>query len=419
MAMTITEKILAVHADEKKVTPGQIVVVDVDRVFTHDVFGPLVIKAFYKKGLKKVWDKEKIVFIGDHEVPTISEQAGAQYQEIVAFAKEQDLKNFYYGQGICHQIMPEQGYVRPGQIILGTDSHTVTYGALGCFSTGIGTQEMANIWATGKIWLKVPPTIKFECIGKWPAGVYSKDLILHVIGLMRADGCTYKATEFTGPAILDLSVDARLTISNMVVEMGAKNGIMPVDHKVKEYLAQRNIPESAYTVFQSDADAAYEQVITIDVSKLTPTVAAPKGVDDVMPLEKVEGTKIHQGFIGSCTNGRIEDLRQAAQILKDKKIAPYMKLVVSPASKDIYKQALQEGLIEIFLDAGAIVTNAYCGLCYGKTGGVLGKGEVAICSNNRNFAGRLGHKESQVYLASPATVAASVVAGKITDPRSV
>lgn len=412
--MTITEKILAKHAGKDSVTPGEIVEVNVDKVFSHDVFTPFVIEEFEKKGYK-IWDRDKIVFISDHEVPSVSEKAGERYQQMAKFAREQGITNFYYGEGICHQLMPEKGHVKPGQIVIGTDSHTVTYGALNTFSTGIGSKEMAQIWNTGKIWLKVPPTIKVTFQNKLQKGVYSKDLILHLLGKIKADGAVYKAIEMSGDTIDDLSMDARFTMTNMVVEMGAKNGIMKFDDKCKKYMQERNITE--YDSYDNDEDAVFEKEIVIDSSNVGPQIAGPKRVDEVNDISGVEGLKIHQGFLGSCTNGRIEDLRIAASILKGKKTADYLKFIVTPASNDIFKQALKEGLIDIFLDCGAIVTNSSCGLCMGKSGGVLGKGEVAICSNNRNFPGRLGHKDSKVYLASPAAVAASVIEGKITDPR--
>lgn len=413
MGMTLTEKITAKHAGEKDVVPGEIVEVDIDKVFVHDIFAAAVIHEF-KKQNEKVWNPEKIVFVVDHELPSVSPNAGAKYQEMVEFAKQQSIKNFYYGEGICHQIMPEQGHVKPGEIIIGTDSHTVTYGALNAFSTGIGSKEMSNIWATGKIWLKVPKTIKFIIAGKLKKGVYSKDLILYILGMMKADGCVYKAVDFSGDTIGDLSMDARFTMTNMVVEMGAKNGIMPFDEITRSFLDEKNIRD--YDIVENDPDANYEHVHRIDASTIDPQMSNDKSIDDVIRVDSKEGMPIHQGFIGSCTNGRIEDLRIAAAILDGKKIAPYIKFIITPASRSIFKQAMKEGLINTFLDAGAVVTGTGCGLCYGAHGGVVGENEVAICANNRNFPGRLGHKNAKIFLASPATVAASVIEGKITHP---
>ncbi len=414
MGMTITEKILAKHAGKAVVKVGDIVMVEVDKVFVHDVFASAVIKEF-RKNNSEVWDPDKIVFIVDHELPSVSEEAGGVYQEMVSFAKEQGISNFYYGEGVCHQLMPEKGHVKPGDIVIGTDSHTVTYGALGAFSTGIGSKEMANIWAAGEIWLKVPETLRFDFKGKLPSGVYSKDLILHVIKKMRADGCGYKAVEFSGDTIEELSSDARFTMTNMVVEMGAKNGVIGFDKNTEAYLSERNVTD--YSVVLNDADAEFGAEYKIDTTMINPQIAGPEGVDDVKDIQEIEGLPVNQGFIGSCTNGRLEDLRIAASILKGKKVAPYVKLIVTPASKSIFKQAIAEGLINIFLDAGAVVTSTGCGLCYGALGGVLGKDEVAVCSNNRNFPGRLGHKDAKVFLASPATVAASVIEGKIVNPK--
>lgn len=414
MGMTLTEKILAKHAGKRNVSPGEIVEVDVDKVFVHDIFAASVIVEFQRHN-QTVWDPDKIVFIVDHELPAVSPNAGAKYQEMVAFSKQQAITQFYYGEGICHHIMPEQGHVKPGQIIIGTDSHTVTYGALDTFSTGIGSKEMADIWATGKIWLKVPGTIKFILDGKLKKGVYSKDLILYILGMMKADGCVYSAVEFSGNTIHDLSMDARFTMTNMVVEMGAKNGIIPFDNVTRSFLNEKNIRD--YEIVENDPDAAYVQVHHINASAITPQMVTDKSIDDVIEVDSVEGKPIHQGFIGSCTNGRIEDLRVAAGILKGNKVAPYIKFIVTPASRSVYMQAVKEGLMETFINAGAVVTAPGCGLCYGAHGGVVGKNEVAICANNRNFPGRLGHKNAKIFLASPATVAASVIQGKITNPK--
>jgi 3-isopropylmalate/(R)-2-methylmalate dehydratase large subunit len=413
MGLTITEKIIARHAGKEYVQPGEIVSVDVDKVFVHDIFASTVIEEFGKLE-SEVWDPKKIIFIIDHDLPSTSEHSGAIYQKMVDFAKKNKIENFYYGEGVCHQVIPEQGHVLPGEIFIGTDSHTVTYGALNSLATGVGSTEMAAIWKTGKIWLKVPETVRFVLKGHLPTNVYSKDIVLYVLGKMKSDGCVYKSIEFSGPGISELSMDARFTIANMSVEMGAKNCIFPFDATTKEYMSDRT--RSDYTIYSNDDNAKFSAVYDIDLDTIKPQVSGPKSVDDVKNLEEIEGLVIHQGFIGSCTNGRLEDLRIAANILKNRKVAPYVKLIVSPASKKVYLDAMKEGLLEIFIQAGAVVTNPTCGLCYGKHGGVIGKNEVAICSNNRNFPGRLGHKDGKIYLASPAAVAVSVLNGKITDP---
>ncbi|MEO5379076.1 MAG: 3-isopropylmalate dehydratase large subunit [Magnetococcus sp. DMHC-6] len=415
MGQTATEKIIAKHTKQSRVTPGEIVSVTVDRVFSHDIFATTVIREFQKIG-KPLWRPQDVILIVDHDVPSTSADSGAIYQEMTDFAIKWGLKNFYYGEGVCHQLMPEKGHVGPGEIIIGTDSHTVTYGALGALATGVGSTEMAAIWSSGTIWLKVPETIRVVLSGALQNGVFAKDLILHLIGLLGSDGCTYKALEFDGPGVATLSMDERLTIANMVVEMGAKNGIFPVDDITRAYLSSRYF--SDYPDISSDADAQFCRVISLDMSSISPKLSGPKRVDDIHDLQSLAGMTIHQGFIGSCTNGRLEDLRIAARILAGQSVAPFVKLIISPASRSIYLQAMDEGLIKIFLQAGGVVTNPGCGLCFGKLGGVLGAGEVAICSNNRNFPGRLGHPDAHIYLASPASVALSVITGKITSPIS-
>ncbi len=414
MGMTITEKIIAAHAKKGHVQPGEIVDVDVDGVFVHDVFGPAVIDEF-KRQNRAIWDSSKITMVIDHELPAVSENAGAGYQKMVEFSKASNIKHFYYGEGVCHQVIPEKGRVKPGELFIGADSHTVTYGALTAFSTGIGTKEMAGICGTGRIWLKVPETIKFVINGELPDGVFSKDLILYIIGKMKADGCVYKAVEYSGTAIEKLSMDARFTLANMTVEMGAKNAMIGFDHTTKTWVEKRGIKE--YTVYANDPDAKFEEVHTLEAKEVVPQTAGPAGVDDVKAIERVRGTNIHQVFVGSCTNGRLEDLEIAAKIIKGRKIADYIKLIITPASKSIYLQAIERGLIRTFIDAGALVSGPGCGLCYGVHGGVLGKGEIAVCTNNRNFSGRLGHRDAKVYLASPATAVASAIEGKIADPR--
>lgn len=416
MGQTITEKILAAKAGRKKVLPGEIIEVEPDKVFAHDIFSPGVIDEFKAIGssLKKAAD---IILIVDHELPATSEHAANGQLKTIEFAREYGIKNFYFGEGVCHQVIPEKGHVLPGDLIIGTDSHTVTYGALSAFSTGVGSTEMAAIWATGKTWLKVPVSVKVEVRGKLSKGVYSKDLVLYLVGRFGGDGLNYKALEFSGDSISSLSMDARFTLTNMAVEMGAKNGIIAFDDITEDYISRFN--SSSYQSYSSDPAAEYEKVVVVEASEIKPQLSGPGAVDKIQEVQDLSGKKITQGFIGSCTNGRLEDLRIAATILSGKKIAPFIKLIVSPASKEIYRAAMKEGLIEIFLEAGAVVTNPCCSLCYGVSGGVLGEIDVAICSNNRNFPGRMGHKNAEIYLASPATVAASAIAGEIITENEI
>ncbi len=410
MGQTLTEKILAVKSGKKRLSPGEIVEVTPDKVFSHDIFSPTVIDEFKEMG-RELKNQQNIILIIDHELPATSENAAAGYLKTVEFAQKNQIEHFYFGEGVCHVVIPEKGHIKPGDVIIGTDSHTVTYGAISAFSTGVGSTEMAAIWATGKTWLKVPGTIKIQINGELKPGVYSKDLILHLIGKLGSDGLNYKAVEFCGDTITALSMEARFTMTNMVVEMGAKNGIIGFDQKTEAYLTEKGISE--YPIYTSDSSAQYEKQIVIDAGEILPQLSGPDGVDQVQELKTLKGKKITQGFIGSCTNGRLEDLRIAAGLLQGKQVAPYVKLIVTPASKQIYRDAIKEGLIETFLEAGAVVTNPCCSLCYGVSGGVLGKEDVAVCSNNRNFPGRMGHKMAEVYLASPATVAASSIAGEL------
>lgn len=412
MGMTITEKILAAHAKSDCVRAGEFVVVEVDKVMSHDVFTPSIIKHFKEDN---VWDSSRIVFFCDHEVPAVSESFSNAYDEMKTFAEQQGIKNFHFGEGVCHQLMIELGHIKPASLVIGADSHTVTYGALCAFATGFGAKEMANIWASGTTWLRVPETVQIVLSGKMPKYVYSKDIILKALGELKSDAFVYDAVEFCGEALSELSMDSRFTLTNMVVEMGAKNGIIAIDEIAKEYLLELSIFE--FSLLTNDEDAVFKKVIEIDVSALSPQISGPNCIDLVRDVQGLKGTPITQAFIGSCTNGWIEDLRIAARVMKGRKVAKYVKCIVTPASRRIFKQASREGLIDVFLDAGAIVTNPGCGLCFGKTGGVLGEHDVAICSNNRNFKGRMGHKEAQVYLASPATVAASAIAGEIMSPK--
>jgi 3-isopropylmalate/(R)-2-methylmalate dehydratase large subunit len=415
--MNITEKILAKASAKTSVLPGDIVDTNVDMVMVHDLTGPLAVESFRRIGIAHVWDNKKIVIILDHQVPAESVKAAELHKMLRTFAKEQSIRFYDVGRGgICHQVMPEKGHVLPGSVIVGADSHTCTYGALGAFATGIGSTEAAAVFATGKIWLKVPETIRINVEGEFKPFVTPKDLILSIIGKIGADGATYKATEFTGSTIRTMSIAGRMTLCNMTVEMGAKNGIIEPDETTKKFLEGRT--NNPYEAFKSDADAEYERVVEFDVSKLEPVVACPSSVDNVKPVSEVDAP-IEQAFIGSCTNGRIEDLRVAAQIMKGNTVKDGVRTLVIPASQEVYRQAVDEGLVEIFTDTGALVCGSACGPCLGGHIGLLAAGETCVSTSNRNFIGRMGSTQASVYLASPATVAASALTGRITDPRTL
>jgi len=418
--MNITEKILAKAAGKKAVEPGEIVDANVDVVMVHDLTGPLAVEAFKKIGVKKVWDNEKVVLILDHQVPAESVKAAELHKTLRQFAKEQKLRIYDVGRGgICHQVMPEQGHVVPGTVIVGADSHTCTYGAFGAFATGIGSTEAAAVMATGKIWLKVPKAVKFVVTGEFPKFVTPKDLILSIIGRVSVDGVTYGTAEFTGPTIKTMSIAGRMTLCNMAVEMGAKNGIIEPDETTRKFLVGRVKSLPDFAALKSDKDAVYERTVEFGVSKMEPQVACPSSVDNVKPVSEVGDVTVEQAFIGSCTNGRIEDLRLAAQVLKGKRVKDGVRAIVIPASQEVYRQAMDEGLLEIFTDAGAIVCGSACGPCLGGHIGLLAAGETCVSTSNRNFIGRMGSTQANVFLASPATVAASAVTGKITDPRKL
>jgi 3-isopropylmalate/(R)-2-methylmalate dehydratase large subunit len=418
--MNITEKILAKASGKKAVHPGEIVDANVDMVMVHDLTGPLAVEAFKKIGMQKVWDNKKVVVILDHQVPAESVKAAELHKTMRQFAKDQNLRIYDVGKGgICHQVMPEKGHVTPGAVIVGADSHTCTYGAFGAFATGIGSTEAAAVFATGKIWLKVPPAIKVNVKGKFQKYVTPKDLILLVIGKMGVDGAIYKSAEFTGPTIKSMCMAGRMTLCNMAVEMGAKNGIIEPDETTSKFLEGRVKALPNFEALKSDADAVYERTVEFDVSKMEPQVACPSSVDNVKPVSEVGNIPIEQAFIGSCTNGRIEDLRLAAQVLKGKHVKDGVRALVIPASQEVYRQALNEGLLEIFTDAGAIVCGSACGPCLGGHIGLLAAGEACVSTSNRNFIGRMGSTQASVYLASPATVAASAVTGKLTDPTTL
>lgn len=415
MGYTLAEKLLMKNTGKTPVKPGEILTVNVDRVMVHDLFAPFVIEKFKEMGFAKVWDAGKIVFIYDHLVPASFTEDSRHHKITDQFAAEQGIKNVHRADGVCHQLMPELRYVTPGNVVFGTDSHTTTYGAVGAFATGIGYTEMAAIFGTGRLWLKVPATVRINVNGKLPAGVYAKDIILRIIGDLGADGATYKAMEFGGTTVRELSVAGRMTLCNMAVEAGAKVGLVEPDEKTFAFSGV-NGKELGY--LQSDPDAVYEKVIDYDAARLRPVVACPSNVDKVKAVEELSGVKIDQAFLGSCTNGRLEDLEVAAGILRGRKIAPYIRFIVTPASRGVFTEAVKRGIISTLVEAGAIVTPPACGLCCGRSGGIVSDGEKVIATNNRNFLGRMGGPKSEIFLASPATVAASALTGAIVDPRN-
>lgn len=417
--MNITEKILAKASGKKSVSPGDIVDANVNTLMIHDLTGPLAVEAFKKIGIQKVWNNKKVVVILDHQVPAESVKAAELHKTMRQFAKDQKLPFYDVGRGgICHQVMPDKGHVVPGTVILGADSHTCTYGAFGAFATGIGSTEAASVMATGKIWLKVPEAIKVNIKGKFKKNVTPKDLVLAITGKLGVDGAIYKSLEFTGPTIKAMTVAGRMSICNMAVEMGAKNGIVEPDETTRKYLEDKVKKMPNLDSLKSDADAKYLQTVEFDVSSLEPQVACPSSVDNVKPVSKIGKVKIDQAFIGSCTNGRLEDLQLAAKIMKGKKVADGVRALIIPASQEIYQQADKEGLLQIFTAAGAIVCGSACGPCLGGHIGLLAAGETCVSTSNRNFIGRMGSTQANVYLASPATVAASALTGVITDPTT-
>lgn len=420
MGMTIAEKILAAHAGLDSVVPGQLINAKLDLVLANDITGPMAVKEFRKIGLEKVFDKDKVVLIPDHFAPAKDIPSAQQCRDIKDFSKEQQLTHYYEvgRNGIEHCFLPEQGLVVPGDLVIGADSHTCTYGGLGAFSTGVGSTDLAVGMAMGENWFRVPETIKFVLKGtpknKWVSG---KDYILAIIGKIGVDGAQYKAMEFTGEAISDLSVDGRLTMANMAIEAGAKAGLIAPDEKTIEYVKAR--AKRPWKVYESDADAKYIDIIEIDVTDLEPQVAFPHLPSNTKPVSAAKHVKIDQAVIGSCTNGRIEDLRIAAQVIKGKKVHPDVRAIVIPGTQEIYLQAVNEGLVQIFVEAGAVVSTPTCGPCLGGYMGILAKGERAVSTTNRNFVGRMGHPESEVYLSNPAVAAASAVLGRIGSPEEV
>ncbi|MDD1763583.1 MAG: homoaconitase large subunit [Methanobacteriaceae archaeon] len=416
MPKTMAEKILAKAAGNSEIEAGQIVMANIDVAMTHDLTGPLSVESFKKIGVGRVWDPEKIVVIFDHQVPADSLEAAQNHIIMREFVDKQGINNFYdVREGVCHQVLPEKGHVVPGEVVVGTDSHTCTHGALGAFSTGIGSTDMAMVFATGKLWFKVPETIKFEIEGKLDKYVYSKDVVLNIIGRVGADGATYQACEFGGETTSKMSVSDRMVLCNMAIEMGGKTGLVEPDEKTLNYVKKRS--NKKYKIFRTDEDAESLTTMQVDVDDLEPQIACPHNVDNVKPVSEVEGTPIDQVFLGSCTNGRLDDMRVAAEILKGKEIFNDVRMLVIPASREVYRNALDEGLMNIFVDAGALVCNPCCGPCLGGHVGLLGPGEVSLSTSNRNFKGRQGSPEAEVYLSSAAVAAASAIKGQITDPR--
>lgn len=414
--MNIVEKILAKASNQDQVSPGEIVEARIDKAMMNDITGPLAIEAFKNMGGEKVWDTTRTIIILDHLVPANDDQSAHLHKLLRDFANEQNLKYFYdVGRGgVCHQIMLEN-HVKPGEVIVGADSHTCTYGALGAFSTGIGSTEIASVYLTGRLWFKVPPVIQVVVNGAFKPHIAPKDLILYTIGQLTADGATYRGVEFTGQAVDATSIEGRMTLCNMVVEMGAKNGIVSPDAKTAEYFTSRGV--SPINFIKGDDDADYEKIVEYDASSLEPMIALPPSVDNVKPVSEIGTIEIDQALLGSCTNGRLEDFRIAAEILQNKKIKKNVRALVIPASQEIYLRAMKEGLLDIFVRAGALVCNPNCGPCYGGHLGLMAAGEACVSSSNRNFIGRMGSPKADIYLASPATVAASAITGTITDPR--
>lgn len=416
MGMTMTQKILAAHAGLLEVKAGQLIEADLDLVLGNDITSPVAIHEMEKMKVTKVFDKEKIALVPDHFVPNKDIKSAEHCKCVREFAAKHDITNYFeVGEmGIEHALLPEKGLVVAGDVVIGADSHTCTYGALGAFSTGVGSTDMAAGMATGNAWFKVPAAIKFNLIGKFSKWVSGKDLILHIIGMIGVDGARYQSMEFVGEGITNLTMDDRFTIANMAIEAGAKNGIFPVDDLAKAYIKEHS--KRDYKVYEADADAEYEQEFTIDLATLKPTVAFPHLPENTRTIDEVGDIKIDQVVIGSCTNGRLDDMRIAAEVLQGQKIAKGIRCIVIPATQKIYLDSIEEGLVQIFINAGAVVSTPTCGPCLGGYMGILAEGERCISTTNRNFVGRMGHVKSEVYLASPAVAAASALTGKISCP---
>ena len=419
MGMTMSQKILAAHAGLCNIEPGQLIEADLDLVLGNDITAPVAVKEFERTGCKAVFDKNKIALVPDHFTPNKDIKAAEQCKALREFARNMDVKNYFeVGEmGIEHCLIPEKGLVVPGDLAIGADSHTWTYGALGAFSTGVGSTDMAAGMATGKCWFKVPEAMKFVLTGKPKGWVSGKDVILHIIGMIGVAGALYKSMEFFGGGLQHLTMDDRFTMANMAIEAGAKNGIFMVDDQTLDYVKQHSA--KPYKVYEPDSNAEYERVYEIDLSKIRPTVAFPHLPDNTRTIDDVGEVAIDQVVIGSCTNGRISDLRVAAAILKGRRVQKGVRCIVFPGTQNIYLEALKEGLITDLVESGAVVSTPTCGPCLGGHMGILAKGERAVSTTNRNFVGRMGHTESEVYLASPAVAAASAIAGKITDPGAL
>ena len=419
MGMTMTQKILAAHAGLAEVKAGQLIEAELDLVLGNDITSPVAINEMKKMNRQTVFDKDKIALVMDHFIPNKDIKSAENCKCCREFACRHEISNYFDvgDMGIEHALLPEKGLVVAGDAVIGADSHTCTYGALGAFSTGVGSTDMAAGMVTGKAWFKVPSAIRFELVGKPSKWVSGKDVILHIIGMIGVDGALYRSMEFTGEGIKNLSMDDRFTICNMAIEAGGKNGIFPVDETALQYMKEHSKRE--FTVYEADEDAEYDETYVSDLSRLKPTVSFPHLPSNTRTIDQVGEVKIDQAVIGSCTNGRIDDIRAAAEILKGKKVAKGVRCIVIPATQAIYLQAMREGLLEIFIEAGAVVSTPTCGPCLGGYMGILAAGERCISTTNRNFVGRMGHVDSEVYLASPAVAAASAVAGKITAPEAV
>ncbi len=414
MGQTMIEKIISRNIGSDSVKQGDIVTVSVDRVMLDDIMIPFIVDKFHEMGFSKIWDPNKVVLIYDHLVPSSQQDDVRHYQVGDRFAEEYGLTHVHRSDGICHQLMTEAGYVKPGDVVFGTDSHTTTYGCVGAFSTGIGYTEMAAILGTGELWIRVPETIKIVIQGELPEHVMSKDLILKIIGDLGADGATYKALEFTGSTVENMTISSRMTMANMAIEAGAKCAVFAPDEKTAHYCGvelsewEKNL--------KGDEDAVYCKTLIYQAKELVPVMACPSQVDKIRQVSQLEGTVIDQVFIGSCTNGRLEDLVAAAKMLEGKKVAPFVKLIVTPASRKVYQEADACGALKVLAQAGAVITHPGCGLCCGRTGGILCDGERVVATNNRNFLGRMGTSKVEIYLASPVVAAACAAAGKIVLP---
>ena len=419
MGMTMTQKILAAHSGNEKVVSGQLIMVDLDRVLGNDITSPVAIKEFNRLGADQVFDKEKVTMVMDHFAPNKDIKAAEQCKMCRDFCEEKEIVNFYdVGEmGIEHALLPEKGLVVAGDVVIGADSHTCTYGALGAFSTGVGSTDMACGMAIGKAWFKVPSAIRFRLTGKLGPNVSGKDVILHIIGMIGVDGALSRSMEFTGEGLASLSMSDRLCIANMAIEAGAKNGIFEVDEQTIAYIKEHSDREPV--IYKADEDAEYEQTFDVDLSQIKPTVSFPHLPENTKTFDEIGDVAIDQVVIGSCTNGRLEDMEIAANILKGRKVAKNVRAIIIPATQKVYLEAMEKGYLKTFIESGAVVSTPTCGPCLGGHMGILAEGERAVATTNRNFVGRMGHPESEVYLASPAVAAASAVTGKLTDPNTL